>query len=394
MYDYYYGNAAEQFNFFRVPKRLIRDKQFQAISSDAKILYGVLLDLMTLSLKNEWLDEENRVYIIYTINSVMEQFACSKRKAISLMSELVNGGLIKKRRQGFGRPSQIYVMNFNSVADSKPDDSNSHQDTDGKKEEFQHSKTMTGTKKTNVHNNRRNETDMQESLVESGFHHWCKNLHLHWCKNMHLHWCKGVHFKRCKILHHKINTDKNDTEKDIYPSIHQNTKRNFSGIYNIYISDKSRKPDGLCHGIEELKVRLDYAALIHDGYDKDMAEELFGILADTYSACTAQDKLCVGARIIPAADMRRRLDALTMEHMKYVLESFRENRAKIRNIYAYLVMCLYNAPITIRHYNQGLFQAMESEATRNTAGGGQGYDNDMGRLQDSARETGKITADL
>ena len=79
-FEYYYGTDAEQFNFFRLPKKLIRDKQFEQLSSDAKILYGVLLDRMTLSIKNKWLDEENRIYIIYTIEEIAEEFSCSKRK--------------------------------------------------------------------------------------------------------------------------------------------------------------------------------------------------------------------------------------------------------------------------------------------------------------------------
>ena len=75
-FEYYYGTDAEQFNFFRLPKKLIRDKQFEQLSSDAKILYGVLLDRMTLSIKNKWLDEENRIYIIYTIEEIAEEFSC------------------------------------------------------------------------------------------------------------------------------------------------------------------------------------------------------------------------------------------------------------------------------------------------------------------------------
>ena len=118
-FEYYYGTDAEQFNFFRLPKKLIRDKQFEQMSSDAKILYGVLLDRMTLSIKNKWLDEENRIYIIYTIEEIAEEFSCSKRKAIMLLNDLERNGLLEKKRQGLGKPNLLYVKNFNQKVEVK-----------------------------------------------------------------------------------------------------------------------------------------------------------------------------------------------------------------------------------------------------------------------------------
>ena len=70
--DYYYGIEAEQFSFYRVPRLLIKDERFKKLSSDAKLLYGLMLDRMSLSIKNEWFDEDNRAYIIYTIDSIMK----------------------------------------------------------------------------------------------------------------------------------------------------------------------------------------------------------------------------------------------------------------------------------------------------------------------------------
>ena len=58
-FDYYYGEEAEQFSFFRVPRLLIKDEKFKGLSSDAKLLYGLMLDRMALSIKNKWLAEEN-----------------------------------------------------------------------------------------------------------------------------------------------------------------------------------------------------------------------------------------------------------------------------------------------------------------------------------------------
>ena len=65
--DYFYGQAGELFSFYRIPKALFQEHRFQNLSTDAKTLYGILLDRMSLSVKNGWLDEQNRVFIIFTI---------------------------------------------------------------------------------------------------------------------------------------------------------------------------------------------------------------------------------------------------------------------------------------------------------------------------------------
>ena len=117
-FDYFYGSQAEQFSFFRLPKILIRDERFKKISSDAKILYGIMLDRMSLSRENKWMDQNNRVYIIFTLKEVMKEFECCQRKAGSLMAELDSKsgiGLIERKRQGLGRPDLIYLKNFITV---------------------------------------------------------------------------------------------------------------------------------------------------------------------------------------------------------------------------------------------------------------------------------------
>ena len=116
-FDFYYGKEAEQFNFYRIPKLLFTDKRFSNVSIEAKVLYGLLLDRMSLSIKNRWVDEENRVYIYFKVSDAMEYMNICKEKAIKLFAELdadKGCGLILRRRQGLGKPAVIYVMNFNS----------------------------------------------------------------------------------------------------------------------------------------------------------------------------------------------------------------------------------------------------------------------------------------
>ena len=73
-FAYFYGNETEQFSFYRIPKMLFKDKLFKDVSAEAKVLYGLMLDRTGLSLKNGWLDEENRV---------SEEFLCQEVTDIS-----------------------------------------------------------------------------------------------------------------------------------------------------------------------------------------------------------------------------------------------------------------------------------------------------------------------
>ena len=116
MYEYYYGTEAEQFNFIKIPRAFFTDKdRFGMLSNEAKIMYSLLLDRMNLSMKNGWLDEHNRVYIIYTIDEIAETMGCGTNPAVRILKELddENGiGLIHKKRRGFGLPTLIYVKKF------------------------------------------------------------------------------------------------------------------------------------------------------------------------------------------------------------------------------------------------------------------------------------------
>ena len=113
MFDYFYGAQAEQFSFYRVPKVLFTREQFKQLSAEAKILYGIMLDKLDLSVKNKWGDEKGRVYILYTIEQIMADMNCADQKATKLLDELEKKcGLIERKRQGLGKPNLIFVKNF------------------------------------------------------------------------------------------------------------------------------------------------------------------------------------------------------------------------------------------------------------------------------------------
>ena len=125
-FDYYYGIEAEQFTFYRVPRLLIKDARLRDLSCEAKLLYGLMLDRLSLSLKNGWLDDQNRVFIHYTLENIVDDLCCSTGKCVKVLAELDDKkgiGLIERKKQGLGKPDIIYVKNFDSIIDGKsPED--------------------------------------------------------------------------------------------------------------------------------------------------------------------------------------------------------------------------------------------------------------------------------
>ena len=127
MYDYFYGAQADQFSFIRIPTVLFSQEQFKNISPEAKVLYGILLKRMDLSAKNGWFDDQGRVYIICTLEEIMETLNCGNQKAVKLMDELEEKiGLIERKRQGLGKPNLIYVKNFICPVDKVDNSAPSH----------------------------------------------------------------------------------------------------------------------------------------------------------------------------------------------------------------------------------------------------------------------------
>lgn len=111
--NYFHGSESEQFSFYRIPKVLFTNPRYQDISAESKILYGILLDRMSLSAKNGWLDKAGRVYIIFTVEEIMSSMGCGNQKVSRLLCELEKKAeLIERKRQGLGKPNLIYVKKF------------------------------------------------------------------------------------------------------------------------------------------------------------------------------------------------------------------------------------------------------------------------------------------
>ena len=155
--DYFYGQAGELFSFFRIPKALFQEQQFQDLSTDAKTLYGILLDRMSLSVRNEWFDKKGRVFIIFTIEDVKRTLRCADNKATRLLRELEKFGLIERKRRGQGKPCLVYVKNFSSESSKESVKNRDNDDSCGSKIACQDPVKSRGIKK------KENKTEMNNT---------------------------------------------------------------------------------------------------------------------------------------------------------------------------------------------------------------------------------------
>ena len=171
--DYFYGQAGELFSFFRIPKALFQEQRFQDLSTDAKTLYGILLDRMSLSVKNEWFDKKGRVFIIFTIEDVKRTLRCADNKATRLLRELEEFGLIERKRRGQGKPCLVYVKNFSSESSKESVKNRDNDDSCGSKIACQDPVKSRGIKK------KENKTEMNNTnLILSNESEKMKNREL------------------------------------------------------------------------------------------------------------------------------------------------------------------------------------------------------------------------
>jgi hypothetical protein len=155
--DYFYGQAGGFFSFFRIPKALFQEQRFQDLSTDAKILYGILLDRMNLSVKNEWFDKKGRVFIIFTIEDAKRTLRCADNKATRLLRELEKFGLIERKRRGQGKPCLVYVKNFSAESSKERVKNRDNDDSCGSKIACQDPVKSRGIKK------KENKTEMNNT---------------------------------------------------------------------------------------------------------------------------------------------------------------------------------------------------------------------------------------
>lgn len=308
-FDYYYGDESNQFSFYRIPRELVTGDRFKRLSTDAKLLYGLLLDRMGLSAKNGWYDESGRVFIYYTLDEIREDLSCGHEKAVKLLSELDSGkgfGLIERVKQGQGRPTKIFVKRFTTRAiPPKPVEPQPIPRL-----------PIIGSQ------------DFGKSEVKSSEK-----------QKSRLPVFGSADFGKSDASYIKSNqTDISQLNPSIHPSV--------SGLDTGRIDRRDS-----CK--EEIRENIEYEALCRQ-YSFEDVDEVVELMADIL--CTTRPTVRIGGEDIPREQAQNRFYRLDYEHLEYVFDSLRRNTTQIRNIRAYLLTALYNAPATISNYYQAAVQ--------------------------------------
>ena len=334
-FDYYYGIEAEQFSFYRVPRLLIKDERFKGLSSDAKLLYGLMLDRMALSIKNGWLDDENRAYVIYTIDNIREDLGCSKEKAVKVLAELDSSkgiGLVEKKRRGLGKPDIIYVKNF-AVSDEKEEEpSISGVSTEVGKTDFKKSEMPTSGSPENRF----------QAVGNADF--------------------KGAEMPTSRSLENRL--QEVGTSDPNYNNTNYNDQNHTDMSYNNHINQSGEIVDNLAvqSGIDMMDDASAYMAAIRENLeydhhmrydqckDRELFEEIYETICDI--VCVKRNMIRINGEDYPYELVRSRFLKLNSSHAGYVMDCMRDTTTKITNIRAYLVTALYNAPSSMNHYYQ------------------------------------------
>ena len=358
-FKYFRGMEAEQYSFYRVPKVLFTAECFKSLSCEAKVLYGLMLDRMSLSIKNRWFDEEDRVYIIFTVEEIMDLLGCGRQKAIKNIAELDTEkgiGLIEKKRLGLGKPNVIYVKNFmiKEYPDTKAEEIQPENICNTQKYENQTSRSMeNGFLEVPESNFQKYENQtsgsMKTKLQEVPKADFRK------CENQT---SGGMEIKLQEVPKSNCNnTDISDTEYSeteySYTDLSETDISEIEAIQSNPIQSAGAVARDRKDVIEEMNIyrelireNIDYT--YHSGEDVDELVELMVEVMmmpdDSTLRIAGVDK--------PIALVKNRFMKLTYSHIEYVLFSLHRNTTKVGNIKAYLLTTLYNAPLTISNYYQ------------------------------------------
>lgn len=310
-FRYFYGNEADQYSFYRIPKLLFKNEYFKNLSSDAKILYGLMLDRMSLSIKNQWFDEQNRAYIYFSIEDIMELLNCGRNKAVKSLQELddENGiGLIEKRRQGFGKANIIYVKSF-MVYEEQAEQS---------AEEAQKF-----TKQTNVDTLEDAEVYKTNSMKSQKQTSRSPENKLQEVCNSNSNYNNTSDIKESKNKSDQIISDRQRSDVDM-----MNTVSAYQDL---------------------IKENIDYESLlIAYQYDEALIQGIYELILET--VLCSSEKILIASNWYSAELVRGKFLKLNYSHIEYVLDCFKKNTSKVKNIKKYMLAALFNAPTTIDGY--------------------------------------------
>ena len=314
-FHYFQGMECDMYSFYRIPKLLFTSEYFKNLSCEAKVLYGLMLDRMSLSIKNRWFDEEDRAYIFFSVEEIMEMLNCGRNKAVNCLKELDQEkgiGLIEKRRIGLGKTNVIYVKNFSLT--EYPDEPAI----------FDSEKTL-----ENVAERKENtETEIEEYAKKEPE--------------------KPVNTQ--KFEKQTSGSLKNKLQ-EVSKTNCNNTEFSENESYQ-YLSEQEKGK-----GKDRIQERNEYRQLIHDNieyeilcqsYGTGRVEELVELMLD--AICSTKTYQQINGEAVPTQVVKSRLLKVGYEHIQYVFFSLDRSTSKVKNIRQYMLTVLYNAPATINQF--------------------------------------------
>ena len=301
-YSYYYGNETDQYTFYRLPKALFTNDRYKNLSDGAKILYGLMLDRMGLSQKNGWVDGQDRVYIIFTLEDVQEYLNCKHDKGVKILAELDTQkgvGLIERVRRGQGKPAIIYVRKFFEEAGVRTSEKSQSASLQNRSCDF----GKTAANDTNINNNKYNNTENHSFLSPTPF--------------------------------------PPTTGDDLKPDGGRG-----KSAFDIY------------RGI--IRENVGYEGLIDRfPYDSECINEIVDLVVETI--CTAKKTIRVSSEDHPAELVKAKFLRLNSDHVLSVLVALNNNRTEIHNIKQYVLTALFNAPTTNGCLNAAIYARNKAE---------------------------------
>lgn len=333
IFNYYYGSEADQFNFIKIPKAMITDPMFESISLASKLLYGILLDRMNLSMKNRWFDSENRVYIIYQITEIQEDMRVTEKMAIKYLKELENMGLVEKKRRGLGLPSLLYVKSF-----LVPKDYSVKDEMEEELAEIEGSSRiveMGSSRNVQTSSSRTIEIGSTRAVVQ-GSSRGAKNGSIRTDKME----VQELPEQEALISNTYLNhTYLNHTKSNQIISGQRNTGGDNDGM------------DEISAYLNLIKENIDYKILLERyQYDQELINGILDLLLET--VMNQGKTILIASNQYPTQLVKNKFLKLDMGHIEYVIGCFQENTTKIKNIKKYLMASLFNASTTMKGYYQ------------------------------------------
>ena len=388
-FDYFYGAEAEQFSFIRLPKLLFTDRHFRTLSFEAKVVYGILLDRMSLSVKNGWIDEDNRVYLSFTVTSLAEEIGCSRDKAGRILSELDDTkgiGLVERKRRGLGKPDIMYVKNFVRITEDK--------DGDGDES----AGTINETARPDVVNSGISDNGNRNVTVDNPSIYKLSTTgevpeHLENTQMSHITTSGCGNLRHQEAVNHDIRMQQNTTsgcgksrhldavKSGTNNTYTNNTEHSKTDLIESISFDKPVKlidcreitdhrvektvengdKDGIDDDplIKRIKENIQYDwHMSHDNIsDRESWQNYFEIIKGMVIG--EREKVRIGDAIYPYSFVRDRFLSLTEQHIYYAQDRVEKEAKKIHNIKAYMTTTLFHAPETMTEYYRQLCEYNE-----------------------------------